>query len=74
MSNNVASERTRLGMSQSDLAEKLGTTRDSIKNYETGKAPIKSTMLEAMADLFGCSIDYLMDRCDDRLSHLRMVS
>lgn len=73
MANNIASERKRLGLSQTDLADELKTTRDVIKNYEEGKTAIKSTMLERMADFFGCSMDYLMGRCDDRLSHLRMV-
>ena len=73
MANNISSERKRLGLSQERLAEELHTTRDVIKNFETGKTPIKSTMLETMADYFGCSIDYLMGRCDDRVSHLRMV-
>lgn len=73
MPNNIASERKRLGLSQTDLADILGTTRDVIKNFENGKTPIKSTMLEHMADHFGCSIDYLMGRCDDRISHLRVA-
>lgn len=73
MVNNIASERKRLGMSQTDLAEELHTTRDVIKNFENGTTPIKSNMLESMSDLFGCSMDYLMGRCDDRISHLRMV-
>lgn len=73
MANNIASERKRLGLSQTDLAAELKTTRDVIKNYESGKTPIKSTTLEWLADFFGCSMDYLMGRCDDRVSHLRMV-
>lgn len=73
MSNNIASERKRMGLSQTDLADKLGTTREVVKNYEIGKTPIKSTTLEWLADYFGCSMDYLMGRCDDRISHLRMV-
>lgn len=66
MSNNIASERVRLGLSQEDLADKLGASRDAVKNWETG-APVKSSMLASMADLFGCSIDYLLARTDERL-------
>lgn len=73
MINNIASERKRLGLSQTDLAADLQTTRDVIKNYENGKTQVKSAMLERMADYFGCSMDYLMGRCDDRLSHIRVV-
>ena len=73
MANNIASERKRLGLSQTDLASELSTTRDVIKNFEKGTTPIKSDMLQRMADYFGCSMDYLLGRTDDRVSHLRMV-
>ena len=74
MTNNIASERKRLGMSQEKFAEELGTTRSSIKQYEAGSTSINSSMLLKMADLCGCSIDYLMGRCDDRVSHLLVVN
>ena len=67
MKNNIASERVRLGMSQDDLAKELDASRDSVKNWELGETSIKSSTLVKMADLFGCSLDYLMDRTDDRL-------
>ena len=73
MTNNIASERTRLGLSQTEFAEKLGTTYSSIKKYEAGATNIKSSMLLKMADLCDCSIDYLLGRCDDRVSHKRIV-
>lgn len=73
MSNNIASERVRLGWSQEVLAEKLGTTRDVVKSWECEEAAIKSSMLEKMADLFGCSIDYLLCRTDERLPHSRFL-
>ena len=66
--NNIASERTRLGMSQDDLAQELGTTRDSVKNWEAG-LPMKLSFLLLMGDLFNCSLDYLMGRSDDRILH-----
>lgn len=73
MENNVASERMRLGLSQEGLAEELHVSRDVIKNIESGKTPIKSPMLCAMGDLFGCSLDYIMARTNDRLSHVRNI-
>lgn len=72
MNNNIASERVRLGWSQEDLANKLDVSRDTVKKWESGESPIKSSMLVAMSDLFGCSIDYLLGRCEERL--LRKVS
>lgn len=72
MNNNIASERTRLGWSQEDLADKLDVSRGTVKKWESGESPIKSSMLVSMADLFGCSIDYLLRRCEERI--LRKVS
>lgn len=66
--NNIASERKRLGMSQEDLAMAIGTSRDSVKKWEGG-APMKLSFLLGMAELFDCSLDYLMGRSDDRILH-----
>lgn len=66
--NNVASERKRLGMSQKDLAETLGVSRDSVKKWEAGES-IKLSFLLDMANLFRCSLDYLLGRSDDRILH-----
>lgn len=66
--NNIASERKRLGMSQEDLAKAIGTSRDSVKKWEAG-APMKLSFLLGMADLFECSLDYIMGRSDDRILH-----
>lgn len=67
MKNNIASERVRLGMSQQDLADELQVSRDSVKDWESGETAIRSSMLVKMADLFGCSLDYLMARSDERI-------
>lgn len=67
MKNNIASERVRIGMSQQDLADELGVSRDSVKGWESGDTAIRSSMLVRMADIFSCSLDYLMGRTDDRL-------
>lgn len=73
MKNNIASERVRLGMSQQDLADELEVSRDSVKDWEAGKTAIRSTMMVSMADLFGCSLDYLMARSDERTSRCAAV-
>lgn len=65
--NNIASERTKLGLSQEALANKLGVSRDSVKDWESGETAIRSTVLIRMADLFGCSLDYLMHRSEERV-------
>lgn len=70
MKNNIKSERARLDLSQAALGQKLGVSGDVVRNWEDGTTPInKISMLIAMADLFKCSVDYLLGRTDDRILH-----
>ena len=64
---NLASERTRIGLNQTELAEKLGTTIQSISKYEKNPRLMPTEFVMNAADLFGCSTDYLYDRTDERL-------
>ena len=64
---NLASERTRLDMNQEQLAEKLGTDLKTIHEYETYKKPMPAEFALDAAAFFGCSLDYLLDRTDERL-------
>lgn len=67
--NNIHSERARLGISRVELAEKLGVSKDSIRNWETGRSDIRGSNLLQIADTFECSVDYLLGRSNDRLLH-----
>lgn len=52
--------RTEKGLKQSELAEIVGSTQQTISNYERGFiTTIDAAVEEAMADYFSCSIDYL---------------
>lgn len=53
------------GLTQQQLAEKLGTSRSNIGNYEIGKAPPRDGTKRAIADYFGVTIDYLLGHSDD---------
>jgi len=48
-------------LSQIDLADKVGVTRSSIANYETGRNYPANDVLTKFATLFNVSIDYLVD-------------
>ncbi|MCM3272600.1 helix-turn-helix domain-containing protein [Paenibacillus elgii] len=54
--------REKRGMSQPDLADKLGVTRVSISNYENGKASPSYEGLLKIADIFNVTTDYLLGR------------
>ena len=73
--NNIRSERARLELSQAGLGEQLGVSVDVVRNWEDGTTPInKIQYLVMMADLFKCSIDYLLGRTEDRILHGPIVT
>lgn len=55
-------KRIKLGLTQEQLANKLGVSRFNVANWERGgnKASIKC--LIKLANTFNCSIDYLVGR------------
>ncbi len=54
--------RTRAGMSQEKLAEKVGVSRQAITKWETDKGAPDMDNLMALSDLFGVSLDELLGR------------
>ncbi|MGP1365923.1 MAG: helix-turn-helix domain-containing protein [Schwartzia sp. (in: firmicutes)] len=57
--NRLRKLRTEKGMTQNDLAKKLGVTRVTISFWESGTNRINSDTLIRLSDIFGCSIDFL---------------
>lgn len=58
------------GLSQEALADTLGIPRSSITHYEKSEQGDKERLprrerLEKIADYFGVSVDYLLDRTND---------
>jgi transcriptional regulator with XRE-family HTH domain len=54
--------RERRGISQEELANRLGLTRGRLSMYEIGKREPDVDTLSKMADFFGVSLDVLTDR------------
>ena len=50
------------GLTQRELAEKVGLKQNSYSDWENGKLEPNIEMLVKLADYFGVSIDYLMSR------------
>ena len=65
--NIMASERKRLGLSQGDIAQKLNCNRSTVIRWESDPTSMKGSTLMSLASLFGCSVDYLLGRTDERL-------
>ena len=51
--------REALGFTQQRLASPLGLTRESISQYETGKATPSAAIMFALAHIFECTVDEL---------------
>ena len=64
--NNITTARERMGVSQEQLANRLGVSRQTVYRWEKGKTNPPKSAIYMMADLFGCSTDYLVVRTDER--------
>jgi len=58
--NKLKDLRTRAGLTQKQLAERLDTTQQTIQRWESGHTEIPAGYLKDFAVLFGCSIDELL--------------
>ncbi len=52
-------------LTQAQMAEYLNIHQTTYSDYEIGKLNIPVAMLDKIANLFGTSIDYLVNRTDD---------
>lgn len=59
---NIKTKREELGYSQEEMAKRLKISQSAYSFYEVGKRKIPPQVLVNMADIFGCSIDYLLGR------------
>lgn len=52
--------RKKAGMTQSDVARKLGITESSVCQWETGATHPSTKRLFEIAKLYGCTVDELL--------------
>lgn len=57
---NLINLRTGAGMTQAELAEKINYSDKSISKWERAEALPDVTVVKAMAELFGVSVDYML--------------
>lgn len=62
---NIEAERGRKGLTKEAVSKELDVTSKTYNGYLYG-TPIPSTILVKMADLFGCTTDYLLGRTEAR--------
>ena len=56
----IKQRRKELGMSQDELAKKLGVERSTIGKWETGASNLKMSKVEEIAKVLNCSAIWLM--------------
>jgi putative transcriptional regulator len=64
--NHVKERRARVGMTQEELAEACGVSRQSINSIERGKYVPSLPLALRLAEVFGCATDELFERAEDR--------
>ncbi|MEA5012928.1 MAG: helix-turn-helix transcriptional regulator [Candidatus Limiplasma sp.] len=58
-------------MTQAQMAEYLSVHQTTDSDYELGKLNIPTPVLVKLADLFGTSVDYLVNRTDEHRPYPR---
>ncbi len=69
----IARLRTDANLTQAALAEKLGITDRAVSKWETGGAWPDLSLVPALADLFGVSIDYLLRGKSHTVQELKVI-
>ena len=64
MQNRLKELRKARKLSQGDIAEVLGVTRQAVSQYENGVRKMDYEMMEVLADYFNVDMDYLLGRTD----------
>lgn len=58
----IKEKRAESGLSQSQLALKLGVTAPAVAGWEVGRTTPKTEMLPKLAEVLNCTIDELFDK------------
>lgn len=62
--NRIKELRIKKGWTQTDLADKLNTGKNTISRYETEQRQLDTETLFKLCDIFGVTADYLLGRSD----------
>lgn len=64
--NRIKTLRKEKGLTQQELADRLGTSKSAISMYEKGNRRPSFEIADALSDFFGVSIGYLSGSSDQR--------
>ncbi len=60
LGNNIKELRKHFGLTQTELAEKLGVTEQTVSKWENDKCYPDVSLLPLLANIFGCSVDAVL--------------
>ncbi|WP_040196323.1 helix-turn-helix domain-containing protein [Candidatus Soleaferrea massiliensis] len=58
---------------QWEIAKHLGVVQNTYSKYENGVIEWTAPLLEKLADFYGTSVDYLIDRTDEKKPYSKMT-
>ena len=61
-----------LAMTMSEVASRLNVTRQTLANYESGRTPMRASVIRQLCEVYGCQPTWLLGM-DDRLHVKRKV-
>lgn len=67
--NRIKELREKAGLSQRELAEKLGVSKQAVSDYENGKTAPSVKTIELIANIFHVKPDYIAEWFDDSNSN-----
>lgn len=71
----LVSLRKQKGLTQMDLAERLGVSRQAISRWEVGAAVPSTDNLMVLSELYGVSVDYLLhENADDSIPNIEFLT
>ena len=65
----ISTRRRAMGMTQDQLAEKLGVTAQAVSKWENDQSCPDITTLPRLAEIFGISVDTLLGRTEQEVVH-----
>jgi len=68
---NLKKARKNAGLSQNDIAKKLNVSQGAVSQWEQGIRQPSHEVLVKLAEMFDCTIDFLVGRTDDPEYELR---
>jgi transcriptional regulator with XRE-family HTH domain len=62
------------GWTQEDLSKRIDIARSNISKYESGMLEANNEILKKLADTFGCTVDYLLGRVNNKDEYIAVVN